>query len=85
MEKQTDNNEVFTKEENGAFLTPNEAEEYRAYKRKKQVAEVTGAFARSESSILNGEDIQRVCERAVRLRQAAVKLPLTRVWQTILK
>ena len=79
MEKKTDNNEVFTKAENGAFLTPAEAEEYRAYKRKKRVAEVTGAFAKSESSILNGEDVQRVCERAVRLRQAAVKLPLTRL------
>ncbi len=79
MEKQTEQNEILTKAESGAFLTPAEAEEYRAYKRKKQVAEVTGALARSESSILNGEDVQRVCERAVRLRQAAVKLPLTKL------
>ena len=79
MEKQTEQNEILTKAESGAFLTPAEAEEYRAYKRKKKVAEVTGALARSESSILNGEDLQRVCERAVRLRQAAVKLPLTKL------
>ncbi len=79
MEKQTETNEVFTKAEGGALLTAVETEEFLAYKRKKQVAELTGAFVRSESSVKNGDDVQRVCERAVRLRQAAVKIPLTKL------
>ncbi|MBQ8322700.1 MAG: hypothetical protein IJX91_01905 [Clostridia bacterium] len=79
MEKQTQTNGILTKAENGAVLTAAEAEEFRAYKRKKRIAEVTGALARSEAGIGNGEDVQRVCERAVRLRQAAVRLPLTKL------
>ncbi len=59
----------------GMFLSPQDAEEYRAYKRRKKVEEIMAAIAKSEASLLNGEDPQRVCERAIRLKQAAIKVP----------
>ena len=59
----------------GMFLSPQDAEEYRAYKRRKKVEEIMSAIAKSEASLLNGEDPQRVCERAIRLKQAAIKVP----------
>ncbi len=66
-------------QEESVCISRREAEEYRAYKRKKLQADIVNALASSEGSILNGEDAQRVCERAIRLRQAAVKVPLTRL------
>ena len=61
----------------GMFLSPQDAEEYRAYKRRKKVEEIMSAIAKSEASLLHGEDPQRVCERAIRLKQVAVKAPPT--------
>ena len=78
MEKQTNNMQTLTQDES-VLISRREAEEYRAYKRKKLQADIVNALSNSESSILNGEDVQRVCERAIRLRQAAVKAPLTRL------
>lgn len=66
-------------QEESVCISRREAEEYRAYKRKKLQADIVNALANSEGSILNGEDVGRVCERAIRLRQAAVKVPLTRL------
>lgn len=66
-------------QEESVCISRREAEEYRAYKRKKLQADIANALASSESSILNGEDAGRVCERAIRLRQAAVKVPITRL------
>ena len=65
------------KSNKGMFLSPQDAEEYRAYKRRKKVEEIMSAIAKSEASLLHGEDPQRVCERAIRLKQAAVKAPPT--------
>ena len=82
MEKQTIERNVLTEEktgENNVCISRREAEEYRAYKRKKLQADIATALAGSESSLLNGEDIQRVCDRAIRLRQVAVKVPLSRL------
>ena len=78
MEKQTIEMKTPTQEES-VRISRREAEEYRAYKRKQLQADIVSALSNSESSILNGEDAQRVCERAIRLRQAAVKAPLTRL------
>ena len=47
MEKKNETNEVFTKVEGGALLTSAETEEFLAYKRKKEVAELTNAFVMS--------------------------------------
>lgn len=59
----------------GMFLSAQDAEEYRAYKRRKKVEEIMSAIAKSEASLMNGEDPQRVCERAIRLKQASIKVP----------
>lgn len=78
MENQVAEMKTPTQEES-VRISRREAEEYRAYKRKKLQADIATALARSESSILNGEDAGRVCERAIRLRQVAVKVPITRL------
>lgn len=70
-----------TKPVSGVFLTHADAEEYRTYKKRKKLGEVTSAIARSEGTLMGGEDVQRACERAIRLRQAAVKLPLSKLSQ----
>lgn len=83
METQNQTTDVFTKvnesEDRGVFLTRKDAEEFRAYKRRKRMAEVTLAVSRSESTLFCGEDVQRVCERAMRLKQAAIKTPLSKL------
>lgn len=85
MEKQIEKNEVLTKEiepkKTGVFLSLKDAEEYRTYKRRKQINEIAAAIAVSECSLLGGEDVQRTCEKAIRLKQAAVKVPLTKLSQ----
>ncbi len=87
MEKQTQQNEELTKAnqaektDNGVLFSSKDAEEYRAYKRRQKMAEVSAAIARSEACLCGNEDVQRVCERAVRLKQAAVRLPLTKLSQ----
>ncbi len=78
MENQVAEMKTPTQEES-VRISRREAEEYRAYKRKKLQADIATALASSESSILNGEDAGRVCERAIRLRQVAVKVPITRL------
>lgn len=78
METETIVKQALTQEKS-VRISPREAEEYRAYKRKKLQADIVAALANSEGSALNGEDVGRVCDRAIRLRQAAVKVPLTRL------
>ncbi len=81
MEQQTIEKQVSTTDENGneVRISRREAEEYRAYKRKQLQADIVAALSLSESTISQGDDVQRVCERAIRLRQAAVKTPLTKL------
>ena len=84
MEQQAQQNEVFTKANQthaGVFLNPSDAEEYRLYKKRKKLTEISSAISRSVSTLLGNEDVQRVCERAARLRQASVKLPLSKLSQ----
>ena len=95
MEKNSSDKTAFTKAENGktpdatpakqaqngVFLSPKDAEEYRQYRRRKKLNEIASAISETESSLLGGEDVQRVCERAVRLRQAAVKTPPSKLTQ----
>ncbi|MBQ8308973.1 MAG: hypothetical protein IJX96_03975 [Clostridia bacterium] len=74
-------NETPTKENDnqGVVISEREAEEYRAYKRRKKQNEVASAIAVSEGTLLEGADIQRVCDRAIRLGQSAVKVPLSKL------
>ena len=51
----------------GYYLSRVDAEEYRLYKRRKKLAELSARLARSVADMATGEDIQRLCERAVRL------------------
>lgn len=84
MEKQSVNNEIFTKDKTPAenyLLSERDAEDFRNYKRQKKVSEIMMSIARSEGSLLSGADTRRTCERAARLRQAAVKMPLSRLAQ----
>lgn len=87
MENTAQRNQVPTKanetptSQNGVFLNNADAEEYRVYKKRKKLTEISSALARSSSTLMNGEDVQRVCERAARLRQSAVKLPLSKLSQ----
>ena len=88
METQTIQNEALTKAKfcqgerlDGVMIPEKEAEEFRAYKRQKKLEEVTRGIAKSQSSLLSGEDVQRVCERAVRLKQPAVRLPASKLFQ----
>lgn len=88
MEKQTHNEQpTFTKEtaptQRATLLSPADAEEFRAYKRQKRIAEVTVAIAKAETETQAGEDSQRVCQRAIRTRQAAVKVPLSQLSRAI--
>ena len=71
-----------TKEE-GVYIPLSEAEEYRNYKKKKKQSEIADAFTLSESSIVSGVDVRRVCERAVRLRQPTIRVPLTKITQAV--
>ena len=84
METKTTINER-TKDEKtnslGVVLSLKDAEEYRTYIRRKKQTEITDAIADSAGTMMQGEDVQRVCERAVRLKQASVKLPLTKLSQ----
>lgn len=70
----TNANEALTKPATEILLSHTDAEEYKAYKRQKKVAEIMSAVARSEANLLKGENVQRACERAVRLKQSAVKV-----------
>lgn len=83
MEKENYENNLPTKETDSGVvcLSPKDAEEYKAYKRRKKLNEINKAISDSCSSALTGEDVQRVCQRAIRLKQASVKVPLTKVSQ----
>ena len=80
MEMQVNKNAVQTKA-NQPSLNACDLAEFYAYKRGKRIAELSSALERSEAVLGKGEDMQRVCERAVRLKQACVKLPLTKLSQ----
>lgn len=67
----------------GVTLSAKDAEEYRAYLRRKKQQEITSAISSSAGTMMQGEDVQRVCERAVRLKQIAVKLPLSKINQAV--
>lgn len=74
METQSEQRETITKAgaPSGMVLSPSDATEFRAYKRQKKIREIRAAIASSATPIGSDGDVQSVCERAVRLRQAAV-------------
>ena len=72
--EQNDKTKISTKETEGVRISQREAEEYRAYKRQKKVAEIMSAIARSASPIDMKDDIKKLVDRVSRFRQAAVKV-----------
>ena len=72
---------ALTNEDEGVYLNAGEIEEYRAYKRRRSLNAIAAAISASEASVLGSEDVQRTCERAVRLRQAAIQTPLSKLRQ----
>lgn len=79
MEKQT--NTIESTKANELLLQGAEAEEFRAYQKRKRALEIAERIASSEGTLMGAEDVQRVCERARRLKQAALQLPLTKLSQ----
>jgi deoxyribose-phosphate aldolase len=65
----------------GILLSNSDAEEYRAYKKQKKISEITSAFARTETPLELKSSTERVCEHAIRLRQAAIKVNLRKLMQ----
>ncbi len=65
----------------GILLSSSDAEEYRAYKKQKKINEIASAFARTETPIDGKSSTERVCEHAIRLRQAAIKVNLRKLAQ----
>lgn len=65
----------------GVLLSTKDVEEYRVYKRKKMVEEIMQAVAKSEAVLQDFSQLQQSCERAVRLKQAAIRLPLNKLPQ----
>lgn len=64
-------------EEKKFLLSRKEAEEYRNFKRQKKVEEIMSAIARSGGIVEKPEEAHRVCERALRLKQSAVRVSPT--------
>jgi deoxyribose-phosphate aldolase len=81
MEQKTQTQNLAPTKENGVFLNAADAEEYRLYKKRKSLTEISSALNRSVSALTGGEDVQRTCERAIRLRQTAIKVPLSKMSQ----
>ena len=74
--------EILTQEEKeGVYLSHKDAEEYKAYKKRKRLNEIALYIASSEASAMKDEDMQKVCETATRLKQASVKIPPTKLSQ----
>lgn len=63
----------------GILLSNSDAEEYRAYKKQKKINEITSAFSRTETPIEGKSSTERVCEHAIRLRQAAIRVNLRKL------
>lgn len=65
------------KKTDGLVLSPDEAEEYCAYKRQKRVEEVRAALMKTEMQIgtLSIPELRRVCDEAKKVKCRAVRLP----------
>ena len=92
MEEKREQTQAFTKAASAladrkqkdckVLITAREAIEYREYKRQKKRAEILAAISISEGILSNADDGKHISDRAVRLRQAAVRMSLERLAQT---
>ena len=84
MEQRIQQKQELTKDENTqgkVSISRSEAMEYREYKRQRKRAEILSAIANSEGILTGMGDAKRVSEKAVRLRQAAVRMTAERLEQ----
>ena len=87
MEQKTVKNEISTKDgedldlAQSVVLSKKDAEEYRSYKRRKKLSEITSAISLSGASLTSGQEVQKVCERAVKFKQSFVKTYVTKLSQ----
>ncbi len=88
MENQVREQAASTKAKTGAevsqtagqvSISAREAVEYQDYKRQKKRSEILLAISRSEGVLTSGEEAGRVCDRAARLQQSAVRLTPARL------
>ena len=91
MEEKQEQKQTFTKATTGlndrkqkdckVLITAREAVEYREYKRQKKRAEILAAISTSEGILSGADDAKQIADRAVRLRQAAVRMSIERLLQ----
>ena len=81
MEKQTQLQALTKAENTGITVSGVEAEEFRDFQKRKRLAEIYRLATALETEIGETDDMQRICERAKRLKQSAVRLPLTKISQ----
>ena len=84
MEKENQQNQVQTKDistQNPDCLTKTEAEEYRLYKQRKRLDDAAAAMTKTQTQVAGCDDVQLICQRARRLKQAAVRVPLSKLAQ----
>lgn len=92
MEEKQEQKQAFTKAASAladkknndckVLITAREAVEYREYKRQKKRAEILAAIATSEGILSGSDDGKQISDRAVRLRQAAVRMSIERLAQS---
>ena len=58
----------------GVVISSKEAAEYCEYKRQRKRADIRSAMLKSEGVLAENGDMKKVCERAVKYRQAAVRM-----------
>ena len=62
----------------GVLLSAKDADEFRVYKRRKIMEEIGSGMRRSASTVMAEADVSKVCEHALRLKQAAIRASLAR-------
>ncbi len=65
---------VFALNNDGVVLSAKEAAEYCEYKKQSKRAEIKSAILKSEGVLIDNGEVKKICERAVKHRQAAVRM-----------
>lgn len=79
MENTVKQNQTPTNE--NTLLSHAEAEEYRLYKQRKRLSDAAAALAKTQTLVKMEDDVQLICQRARRLKQAAVCVPPSKLTQ----
>ncbi len=83
MENKQENQQEFTKDavlsqnDGGVVISTKEAAEYCEYKKQRKRADIRNAILKSEGVLTDGGEAKKICERAIKYRQAAVRMTPT--------